>query len=266
MKETGKALRYLRILRECFRVAVSNAVAYRANFVMQTLIVFFSNVLFPLVTILIYGSGAGFPGWSFYQVILIQAVFTMSSGISGMFFRGVFWQTNFAIREGTFEVSLLKPLDTLFWLLVSSMQLESVGMVLGGIAMACLALAKLGGVSAGGIAAGVALFSGGVCVMLGINLLMAGMAFKWVGNSRMPEIFDSVLEFAKYPQSVFPQAARVAAAFILPCSMIGFFPASALMGRAAPWHFIALLPCLLFMSAGIAFYKAMIRYYEGVGG
>lgn len=256
----------LKIFRECLRIAVSNSLAYRANFIMTMLIVFLSNVLFPIVTILIYGSGAGFPGWGFFEVLLIQAIFTMSSGISGVFFNGIFWQTNFHIREGTFEVALLKPLGTLFWLLVSSIQLESAGMVAGGIAMASIALFNIGGLTPGGIVGSVLLFAGGVGVMLGITLVMAATAFKWVGNSRIPEIFGSVLDFAKYPQSIFPQALRGLTAFIMPVSMIGFFPASALLGRAGPAHFLALVPCALFTAAGIWFYKAMIRRYEGVGG
>jgi ABC-2 type transport system permease protein len=266
MKKEGKPARYLRIFRRCFRVALSNSLAYRADFVLSALTVFFSNALFPIVAILIYGSGSGFPGWTFYQVLLIQSLFTLSAGISRTFFRGIFWQTNFSIREGTFEVSLLKPLDTLFWLAASSIQLENLGMVAGGIVMAAIALAKCGGASLAGVLAAIPLFLGGVCVMLGIDLLLAGTAFRWVGNSRMPDISDSVLGFAKYPQGVFPQAARVATTFILPCSMIGFFPAIALLGKTQPWHFLALIPCALFMAAGIFFYKAMIRYYEGVGG
>jgi ABC-2 type transport system permease protein len=218
------------------------------------------------VAILIYRSGAGFPGWAFHEVLLIQAIFTISSGVAGTFFRGVFWQTNFNIREGTFEVALLKPLGTLPWLLVSSIQLENSGMIAGGAVMAGIALSRAGAPSPGGVLACLALFSGGVCVMLGITLVMAGAAFKWVGNSRMPEIFDSVLDFAKYPQSVFPSGVRIAAALVLPVAMIGFFPASALLGRAEPFHFIALAPCVLFAGAGIAFFNAMVRHYEGVGG
>ncbi len=266
MSRARRAGRHARILGECLRVAFSNATAYRANFLMSAIIVFLSNALFPLIAILIYGSGAGFPGWSFYQVLLIQSFFTLSSGISGMFFRGIFWQTNFAVREGTFEVSLLKPVGTLFWMAVSSIQLESVGMVAGGAAMAVLSLARSGGAGPAGAAAGLLFFCGGVLVMLGINLLMAGLSFKWVGNSRMPEIFDSILEFAKYPQSVVPAAARAAAAFVFPCAMVGFFPAQALLGRTEPWHFLALVPCLAFAAAGAFFYKAMVRRYESVGG
>lgn len=40
---------------------------------MTTLIILTGNILFPLVTILIYNSGASFPGWTFHETLLIQA-------------------------------------------------------------------------------------------------------------------------------------------------------------------------------------------------
>lgn len=254
------------IFLEGLRVAVSNAAAYRANFFMTVTIVLLGNILFPIVTILIYGAGASFPGWTFWEVLLVQAIFTISSGISGMFFNGVFWQTNLSIREGTFEVVLLKPLNPLFWLLVSSIQLENAGTVAGGLVMLALALANTGGVTALGALASIVLFAGGVCVMLGITLVMSATAFKWVGNSRIPEIFDSILNFAKYPQDIFPTAIRGVSSFVLPIAMIAFFPAGALLGRLTPAYLLALIPCAVFLALGVALYRAMIHLYEGVGG
>lgn len=258
--------RYASVFLESLRIALSNATAYRASFVMTALIVFFGNVLFPLVTVLIYGAGASFPGWSFWEVLLIQGTFTMASGVSAIFFQGAFWQTNFAIREGTFEVTLLKPIDTLFAVMASSIQLEGLGTLLGGIAMSAVACARGAAFTPASVAGGFVLFLGGVAVMLAVTLVMSATAFKWVGNSRIPEIFDSVLAFAKYPQDIFPRAARGVTSFVIPVAMIGFFPASALLGKAQAAYYLALIPCALFLAAGIALYKAMIRRYEGVGG
>ncbi len=258
--------RYAAIFGASLRTAFSSVSAYRVNFIMSILITFFSNVLFPLVTILIYRSGAAFPGWTFHEVLLIQAIYTISSGLSSVFFMGLFWSTNFSVREGTFELALLKPVDTIFWLLVSSINLESAGMLIGGLVMTVVALSGLGSINTSSILACLLLFSGGIAVMLGVTLVMAATSFKWVGNSRIPEMFDSALQFARYPLDVFPRAARIAAAMVIPVAMVGFFPASALIRGAKPVHFLYLLPCLVFFWLGRSLYRAMIKYYEGVGG
>lgn len=102
--------------------------------------------------------------------------------------------------------------------------------------------------------------------MSGLNLIMAAVSFKWIGNSRIPEIFDSLKEFGKYPLGIFPKAVRVLSAFVIPAAVIGFFPASALLGRLNPSAFCAILPCIVLFAFGIWIYHHMIQKYEGVGG
>ena len=96
--------------------------------------------------------------------------------------------------------------------------------------------------------------------------IMAATSFKWVGNSRIPEIFDSIMTFGKYPITIFPQTIRGITTFVVPVSMIGFYPASALLGRLDYTVLFAVIPCLLFMLFGIRLYQYMVKLYEGVGG
>lgn len=258
--------RLIEIYKICVKTAVLTASAYRLNFVLSLIITLGFNVFFPLVTILIYNSGASFPGWGFYEVLLIQSIFTLSQGLSRIVSGGVLWTTMDHVREGSFEIVLLKPLDPVFYLIASNFDPEMFGLIVGGAAMLAFSLVHVGIFSAFAVLQSILLFAAGFAVMTGISLVMAAMSFKWVGNSRLPEIFDSVLSFGKYPASIFPKAVQGFAAFIIPVSMIGFFPAEALLGKADLADFIAVAPCLLFMLFGIWLYRHMIKLYEGVGG
>lgn len=258
--------RYFAVIREGVKVSLAAASAYRVNFLLNTLIMLVSNILFPLVTIMIYGAGAGFPGWSFYEVLLIQAVFLLSSGLARLMFSNILWVTMQHIVEGTFEIVLIKPLDPLFYLLASSFEIESVSLLLGGAVVFGVAAYNTAAVTLASLMQFLLLFAAGLFVNLGIALIMTATSFKWVGNSRIPEIFDSLQTFGKYPQSIFPTAVRGFASFIMPVAMIGCFPASALLGRAEPMMFAAILPCILFLLAGVLLFRGMIHLYEGVGG
>lgn len=112
----------------------------------------------------------------------------------------------------------------------------------------------------------IALFIIGLAVMMGIGLIMAAISFKWVGNSRIPEIFDSIRSFGKYPQKIFPKAIIIFTSYLIPVAMIAYYPAAFLLGRGNVGMFIAIIPCLLFLLFGIYQYKRMIRLYQGVGG
>jgi len=224
------------------------------------------NILFPLVTILIYRAGASFPGWDFYEVLLMQSVFTMSNGLACIMFSGVLWTTMQHIREGSFEIVLLRPVNPLLFLIVTNFDAGSAGLIIGGAVLFGFSVSQTGIVSIAVIPQFLLLFAAGFAVMAGMQMIMAATSFKWVGNSRIPEIFDSIMTFGKYPVTIFPKAVQVIAAFVIPVAMIGFFPASALLGRLDPIALIAVVPCVLFMLFGFWLYQYMVRLYEGVGG
>jgi ABC-2 type transport system permease protein len=245
---------------------MSRALTYRLNFLFSMIITLFFNLLFPLITILIYNSGASFPGWSFYEVLLIQAIFTLSLGLAWVLFSNVLWATMQHIREGSFEVVLLRPVNPLFFLIATNFDTGSFGLLIGGGIMFGIAIAHTGAASPAAIAQFLLLFTAGFAVMTGFQMIVAATSFKWVGNSRLPDILDSILSFGKYPVSIFPRAIKTIASFLIPVGMIGFYPASALLGRLEPLVLISVIPCVLFMLFGIWLYHYMVKLYEGVGG
>lgn len=258
--------RYVDVYKQCMYSAVQTAAAYRMNFIVSSLITLVGNILFPLVTLLIYRAGTSFPGWSLYEVLLIQSVFTMSSGLASLVFGGVMWTTMSHVREGSFEVVLLKPLNPLFYIVATTFSVESVGLFLGGAALFVFSVLHVGAIPALAWVQFAGLFLAGTAVLAGLSLMMAAMSFKWVGNSRISELADSVLHVGKYPLPIFPKAVQAAATLIIPVGMVGFLPASALLGRVTASDFAAILPCAAFLAAGIWIYRHMIRMYEGVGG
>ncbi len=258
--------RYFNIYKECIRVTFAMASTYRMNFFLNTIIMLLGDILIPLVTILIYRSGAGFEGWDVYEVLLIQSVFTMSMAIADMSFHGIMWATMLAVREGNFEMVLLMPVDTMFILMAKNFSFDAIGLFIGGLTIFIVSIVHIGIPSAILWLQFLAMFIIGLLVMMGIALMMAATSFKWVGNSRIPEIFDSIRSFGKYPQSIFPKTVLVISSYLIPVSMIGFFPAAALMGKGNYEMFLAIIPCLLFMALGILLYRYMVRMYQGVGG
>lgn len=259
-------MRYVNMYRICFQTAVKGALAYRSDFLLRSMITLLSNILFPLVTVLIYALGAQFPGWNMWEVLLLQSIYSMSTGAAAVLFGNVLWATMDHVQQGSFETVLLKPVSPLFYLITANFDLESNGLFLGGLAMTVVCGVKSGSCSWENVPAFVLFFLGGLAVMSGMFLLMAAVSFKWVGNSRIPEIFDSIKSFGKYPAGIFPKKIQILCSFIIPVAVIGFFPAGALMGRMDNRAYVALLPCVLFFVVGVTVYHGMIRLYEGVGG
>ena len=259
-------MKYVKIYLTCLKTAFSKAAAYRLDFVLGNMITLLSNIIFPLATVLIYANGATFPGWTMWEVLLIQSVFAMSGAFTSMISGSVLWVTMDHIQAGSFETVLLKPLSPLFYIAAANFDTGSIGLFLGGLAMTVISASFTGVCGADGIFLFLLLFISGTAVMCGLDLIMAAISFKWVGNSRIPEIFDSIKEFGKYPSGIFPKAVRALTSLIIPVAAVGFFPASALLGRLDAKALVTVIPCFVFFAFGIWIYNRMIKIYEGVGG
>lgn len=254
------------VFRQYIRISFSSAAAYRANFFVMLLISMASNMLVPLVTVLIYGGGAAIPGWSFYEALLVQAVFMLCVGTCSPLFGNMVWITMDHVREGSYDILMLKPGSPVFITAASSFDLENLGTLAGGIAMFVYALVHLPPAGPAGWLGFALLFFMGLCLNLGCILIMAATTFKWVGNSRIYEIYDAVTMFGRYPGSVFGGAVRSLVTWVIPVSMLGFFPAAAILGRADGAMFLAALPCCAFLGLGWLLFRHMVRLYQSAGG
>lgn len=258
--------RYLSVYKACMQVVFANITAYRADFLMRSFITLLSGSVLPLATLWIYQNGLSFPGWSMWEVLLVQSVYTLSDMTASALFQGILWSTMDHIREGSFETVLVKPVSPLFYLAAYNFNPDFVITGFGSMVMAGVALSHVKTPSMVQQAGFFALFLCGVAVLGGMFLMMGAISFKWVGNSRIPEIFDSIKAFGRYPVSIFPKAVRGVVTIVVPVAMIGYFPSALLLGKQNLHVFVAAVFCILFFLLGLLLYHKMIRMYEGVGG
>ncbi|OOM75957.1 hypothetical protein CLPUN_29940 [Clostridium puniceum] len=134
------------------------------------------------------------------------------------------------VREGILEVTLIKPVNCMFYLMASTFSMDGIGVIIGVIVFFCISIAHIGEITAIMWIEFLVFFVTGLFVMVGIQLLMAATSFKWVANSRIPEMYNSFVRFGYYPQSIFSRSIIFITSYIVPVAMIGFFPASALLG------------------------------------
>ncbi|MCR5829658.1 MAG: ABC-2 family transporter protein [Lachnospiraceae bacterium] len=250
----------------CIKTAFVRATAYRTDFLLSTIITLLSNILFPIVTIVIYANGLEFPGWTMWEVLALQSIFSMSNGIASMCLSSVLWATMDHVRGGSFETVLLKPVSPLFYIVTTNFSPSQVGLFVGGLVVLIVSLVNTGVSGIWGVLSAFVLFIGGIIASAGFYLIMAAISFIWVGNSRLDEISSSITSFGNYPIGIFSKGLGIVISFVVPAAMIGSLPAQVLLKGTEPLYFLGLIPCGLVFTFGIWIYNRMIRRYEGVGG
>jgi ABC-2 type transport system permease protein len=250
------------------RASLASRMAYRADLFLSILVTLLTEMVAPLVTLLIYGStsGKGFPGWGMYEVLLIQAVFLCSRGTAFPIFMGLMYGVLNQVRSGSFELTLLRPRSPLLILVCQGLDPIGLSRLAGGIALFVFAFAHLPAPNALGVLAFVLLFALALLVLFSLALFMSGTLFVWVGNGRVYELLDVILNFAQYPMSIFPKAFELIASVAMPIAMVAFIPAQALLGRSDVLGLAAIPASLVFFALSLFFWERMRVKYSGGGG
>jgi len=221
----------------------------------------------PLITVLMYrASGSGFPGWTMPEALLIQAIFLVSRGIAFPFFFALVWTVHQLVREGNFELVLLKPRSPLLVCMTKSINIQAFGRLLGGIVLLVWVLGRLPPPSFPQYLAFAGLMALSLLVLFGFALMMAATLFVWVGNSRLFELVEALFLFGQYPASIFSGGFQLIITLVLPVAMIAAFPAQALLGKDLSLLLPAIPVCFAFFGLGLVLWRQMIRRYSGAGG
>jgi ABC-2 type transport system permease protein len=256
----------LTVYRIAFQNALAERMAYRADFLLSVGIILLFEAIVPLVTLLIYRSGASFPGWTMYEALLIQAIFLLVKGLAFPFFFGLLGNMFERVREGTFDLLLIKPRMVLFMAIVTGIDLESFGKLFGGVGLLLILQPHLPTSSlVQWIQFGLLLLLG-MSVICSFALILSATLFQWVGNGRVWEIFDCVTMFGLYPRSIFSKSLQWLLTAIIPIAMIGFFPAAALLDKPHTGMLLSAGICLLFLILSVKFWYWMLRHYTSAGG
>lgn len=251
---------------EAVKTVLAERMAYRGDFLISATIMLIAEFIVPLVTFLIYRTGASFPGWSLYEALLIQGVFLLAKGIAFPVFFGMVWNTLLQVREGTFDLLLIKPRSILHLVIATGFDAEDLGKFFGGIFIFVLALTHLPVPGLSQWVQFLMLFVLSLSVLFSFGLILSGIVFIWVGCSRVYEIFESVTAFGLYPRTIFTKGWIQGITLIIPIAMIGFFPATVLLGKPAEWLGIAVLSTGVFLGASLKFWYWMLRQYSSAGG
>jgi len=248
------------------RVKLAEMMVYRSHFILSVLLLIVGDLVVPLVTLLVYRSGASFPGWTLYEALLVQAVFVLAKGIAFPFFFGMVGTTLSQVREGTFDLLLLRPRPVMFMSMLTGFDPDDFGRLVSGSVLFSYAIS---GIVVPGWEAWLQfglLFLASIAVLFAMSLFLSGILFRWVGSSRVFDIFDAVSGFGMYPGTIFSKTLQNVFTYILPIGLIAFVPASALLGREGWGSLWALASAVVLLLVGIVYWNRMLKNYTSAGG
>ncbi len=214
----------------------------------------------------------GLAGWNWADLALLFSFHLIgySAGASVSFSQ--MRELEEAIRLGTLDTILTKPISPWAYMVFSGLNIGYVGHGILGVALMTLAIANLDiAWSLPTLAYFVASLISAAMVTVAILTTIGATALVWTRSNHLYSLFFGFWELSRYPLNIFPVPIQTAMLTILPLGFMAAVPVAVLLGKPVPFlgdwaGAAALLAGPVFILLTMAFWRYAMSKYQGAGG
>lgn len=249
------------------KIKFSRSIMYRTDFFLGIFISLCFSSLAPLFQYLLFVKTKGYPGWSYFEVILFQGVLLFWFGLRDTLFGGIRPLINDLVWKGELDRILVKPYPAIGILLSSGFNYYGLGSIIAGITIMFYATLKLQiTYSVINILNFLLFIFFGLILYMAVTVIYCTVIVIIVFAGRTGEIFDKLLRFAEFPVVIYSGIIRFTMLTFIPFAIWVNFPTSALLGKLPVTAYLSLLFCLIFFGLSIGFWNLKMRKYKSAGG
>jgi ABC-2 type transport system permease protein len=254
----------LKILSALLRLNLQNALAYRADTVVNILLSLMWLGWELLSLSIIFANTETLGGWGPGELIALLGVFRLINVLMAALIWPATEKFNTGIRDGSFDYTLLQPASSL--LLVSFSRI--VVWRIWDLALAAVLIVAGVRLSQSGapldLASFLLLAASGILVIYSLWIVLVALTFWFVKFDNNVTILQALLDAGRYPVTVYPPWLRLIVTFIVPIAVATTVPLQGLRGDLDPGQ------VLLFIGIGLAalavalrIWRAGLRRYSG---
>jgi len=261
------------VWRRLVGAQIRSQLQYRLSFALDAFGSFWISFIDFIVILVIFRNVPRLAEWSVHQVAFLYALSSITFAVTDMLI-GQLDQFPQKIRDGTFDIVLVRPRGTLFQVIASDFALRRIARVIQGAIVLVYALSTLS-VQWTVLRVVVLLVSlpSAVVIFSSIWVVGACIAFWTTDGGEFTNAFTyGGTSMAQYPFDIYSTWLRRLLGFVIPLAFVCYFPALYVLGKADP---LGLPRFLEFCSPAVAAASAIVaglawrfavRHYRSAGG
>lgn len=246
---------------------------YRTSFAIDLIGNFAISFIDFLAVLVIFHNTPQLGAWSVREVAFLYAFSSISFALTDLFI-GHLDQFPLKIRDGTFDILLVRPRGTLFQVIGSDFQLRRLGKAIQGAIVLGVVVGSLHiPWDAGRVAMVVAMVPAAIVIFSSVWVVGGCLAFWTTDGGEFANAFTYGGNFmAQYPIDILGTWLRRFLAYVVPLAFVCYFPALYILDKPDPLglpRFVDVLsPLVALVAAFLAgkVWQFAVRHYRSAGG
>ena len=254
---------YARLIGGQLRMSVLAALQYRLGFWTEGVLGILWSALGMAPLLVAVEHLDTVEGWDAWELLLLTGCFTLVSGLFSALLQTALIESMNHIRKGTLDYVLLRPADAMVMCLITAFAPWRLVEALGGLALIIVALMHLGAPAPLDVLAALGIGLAGLVALYALGIMVLCASFRAVQLQNLTYLMEAVLDFARWPATVFRGFLRALFTFVIPLAVMTTYPAQALLGEA-DWVAVvtALATSTLLMVAARVLWVRSLRGYS----
>jgi ABC-2 type transport system permease protein len=252
---------------------IRSQLQYRASFTLDLAGAFLISFIDFLAVLVIFHNVHRLGVWSVREVALLYALSAISFALTDLAI-GHLDQFPQKIRDGNFDILLVRPRSTLFQVIASDFQLRRLGKAVQGVVVLVYALGALElHWTVGRLALLVVSVPAAIVIFASIWVVGGCLAFWTTDGGEFTNAFTYGGTFlAQYPVDILAAWLRRFLAYVVPLAFVSYFPSLYLLDKPDPLGLPRFLefssPVVAAVAALVAgaVWRVAVRHYRSAGG
>jgi ABC-2 type transport system permease protein len=213
---------------------------------------------------IIYANTDAVADWRQGEAIVLLGTYALVSGLVGVLFSRNLAELPNQIRLGLFDFTLLKPVNSQFFVSLRYLNFSGIGDVGSSLILIAYGI-RLEGmqITLGIVAQYIVLVTCGLMIYYSIFLLLMTTAFWFIKVENLWTLVESTSQVARVPMNIYGPLAMRFFTFVLPLVFLAHLPAEAMRGAADLWQLgLGIGMALFFLFASNRFWRFATRFYS----
>jgi len=236
-----------KLLSAFLKMNLQQALAYRADTVLNILLSLFWLAWELLSLQIIFNNTTDLSGWGMGELVALLGVWRLANILMSALIWPNTERFNASIRDGSFDYNLLQPVNSQFLVSFSRIVVWRMWEIVLAAVLIAVGVQMTDHITtAWNLLTFLALLLSGTVVLYSLWIVLIALTFWFIKFDNNVTILQALMDAGRYPTTVYPIWLRLIVTFVIPIALATTVPLQALRGDLTGWQ------VLLFAGIGAA--------------